>query len=84
MNGRKCEDHGEAEAEEDEFGFKNENNQARKSSIGDYMNLSKPSALFVPQAGEMTQPDVSHIDLTCEDPSECDPHARPRKVVLIV
>ncbi|XP_069940462.1 lactosylceramide 4-alpha-galactosyltransferase-like [Cherax quadricarinatus] len=68
MNGRKCEDHGEAEAEEDEFGFKNENNQARKSSIGYYMNLSKPSALFVPQAGEMTQPDVSHIDLTCEDP----------------
>lgn len=89
MNGKKCIDRLPDMNEDDDFDLTNDVNQPRKSSIGDYMNLTKPSAVFVQQqqqqqSAEISAPEVSHIDLNYDEVGNCDSQTRPRKVVLIV
>lgn len=85
MNGKTCDNRPDGENEDDEFGFKKDTNQSRKSSIGDYMNLAKPSAIFVEEKSEALHSDVSHIEMNSEEKRRgCEVQSRPRKVVLIV
>lgn len=88
MNGRRCEDMSDTKLDtRSEGGLKPMTVPPRKSSIGDYMNLSKQSAVF--QNAEARQGAVSSLEVPGADDFNADDNSegaegRAKRVLLMV
>lgn len=89
MNGRRYDDMSEGKQDtRSEGGLRVISNMPpRKSSIGDYMNLSKQSAIF--QNGEVRHGPLSSLEMLGTDDPAADDHSegaegRAKRVLLMV
>ena len=88
MNGRRCEDMSEAKQDtRSEGGLRVISVPPRKSSIGDYMNLSKQSAVF--QNAEVRHGAPSSLQIPGNDDPAADDNSegaegRAKRVLLMV
>lgn len=88
MNGRRCDDMSETKQDtRSEGGLRVISVPPRKSSIGDYMNLSKQSAVF--QNADVRHGGLSSLEVPgCDDPAADDnsegTESRAKRVLLMV